>query len=429
MKFNKEHLVHNIKKINMVLLLVFIFSMVTMRGVMNLVSAFLLVSSIILYFLEGRPKLFESKIWVLLILSYPLAVFLNFFSPAGLDGALNTLFRFYYVLIIFIYAVNNVDYENKNKFLLVFEIAMIIASLWSLYLYINPEQLDIHYPNNHNGIMRLRSFEAVGRWGIYLMMAIIIKYSQIFVEKNKFKQLYNILYLILLSYVLLLNNGRGPWLFTLVGLFIFIIFSMDKKVILFSIFLASIFITMFMINEKLNNYVMRFVSIADTTSNRSNTIRLETWKVGFDMAGENPISGIGYHKNQDYVLQYREKMKEYKNEDYKRKYLFYSWIIEGSYAALAAQNGYLYMLIYLFSIGMIILINFMGILKSSSKSKLEMCGIFSSVIAYLMLQQFYLDLQNYSTYLMYFILYILYKKNYSLVKGGIRENKCSHSSI
>lgn len=407
MKIDKVQLVENMKKINNLLLMLMIFSMVTMRGVMNITSVVLLLSSIVLYFLEGRKKIFKDKIWILLILSYPLAVVLNFLSPAGMDGAFNTFSRFYYVLVIFVYAVNNIEYKYKDKLLLCFEVAMIIGCLWSLYLYNNPEQLDIHYPGNHNGALRLRSFESVGRWGIYLMMGIIIKYSQLFVEKNKIIQLYNVSYFGLLSYVLLLNSGRGPWLFTIVGLLIFIIFSFDKKVIVVSSILALLFFTTFKYNDKMHNYVMRFVSIADTVSNRSNTIRLETWKVGFDIANENSIFGIGYQKNQNYILEYREKMKTYKGQEYIDKYLYYSWVVEGAYVALLAQNGYIYVLFYL---GIIFSLFFKIISKifvQNRNKKIEMIGLISAVISYFILQQFYLDLQSYSIYLVYLFFYFI----------------------
>ena len=407
MEINNGHLVEKIRKANDVLMMLFIFSMVTMRGVMNITSVVLLLTSLVLYFLEGRKKIFKDKIWILLILSYPLAVILNFFSPAGFDGAVNTFSRFYYVLVIFVYAINNIEYKNKDKLLLCFEIAMIVSCLWSIYLYNSPEQLNVHYPGNHNGPSRLRSFESVGRWGIYLMMAIIIKYSQLFVEKNKIKQLYNISYLGLLSYVLLLNSGRGPWLFTIIGLIIFVIFSFDKRIFLVSAIVTLLVFTMFKYNDKMHNYVMRFVSITDVVSNISNTIRLETWKVGLDIANENPIVGIGYQKNQNYVLEYREKMKEYKGQEYIDKYLYYSWVIEGSYVALLAQNGYVYVLFYLGIISFIFFKIFSKIFIKSRNKRIEMFGFVSAMLAYFMLQQFYLDLQSYSVYLAYLFFYLI----------------------
>jgi hypothetical protein len=371
--------------------------------------------------LEGRKKIFKDKIWIFLIASYPLAVVLNFFSLAGIDGALNTFSRFYYVLIIFVYAVNNINYKDKDKLLLCFEAAMVVGCLWSIHLYNNPEQLDVHYPGNHNGASRLRSFESVGRWGIYLMMGIVIKYSQLFVEKNKIRQLYNVSYLGLLSYVLLLNSGRGPWLFTIVGLVIFVLFSFDKKVVLISGMVALLFFATFKYNDKMHNYVMRFVSIADTVSNRSNTIRLETWKVGIDIANENPVFGIGYQKNQNYVLEYREKMKAYKGKKYVDKYLYYSWVIEGAYTALLAQNGYVYVILYLGIISILFFKSFFIIFVSSGKKRLEVCGYIAAILSYFMLQQFYLDLQSYSIYLAYLFFYLILTDDLYENGGGKSE--------
>ena len=46
----------------------------------------------------------------------------------------------------------------------------------------------------------------------------------------------------------------------------------------------------------------------------------------------------------------------------------------------------------------------------SEEVKIELLGIIASVVSYYSLQQFYLDLQSYSVYLVYFFLFLLLKK-------------------
>ena len=95
---------------------------------------------------------------------------------------------------------------------------------------------------------------------------------------------------------------------------------------------------------------MESVKSIGNRSEISNKLRLETWQVGLDIAKENPFFGVGYDKKQKYVLEYREKMKNKKTKEYIDKYLSYSWVIEGSYGAIAAQNGFLYLGYYLIKI-------------------------------------------------------------------------------
>ena len=108
-----------IEKINLVLMFIFIFSIVTMRAVMNISTGLLFLTSLILFFIKDKNKIFKNKWILMLIVSYPLAILLNLFSPIAFEGARNTAGRFYYPLLFFILVVNNFDYKYKKWFILV----------------------------------------------------------------------------------------------------------------------------------------------------------------------------------------------------------------------------------------------------------------------------------------------------------------------
>lgn len=397
-----------IEKINLALFFIFIFSFVTMRGVMNISIVLLCLSTLILFFLKNKNDIFKSK-WILMImLSYPLAILLNRFSPIGLEGVKNTADKFYYPLFFFILLVNNFDYKYKKWFILTFEIAMIIGCIWSFYLYFHPVFAQLHYPGE-DFVRRVRSFESIGRWGVYLMMAIVLKYSELFLEKSKVNKIYDVFYLIVISYAMILNNGRGAWLCMIIGLLFFIILSVEKKVILMSILLTFVVGVLAFNIPQFNKFIESAKSIGNKEE-ISNKIRLETWRVGFDIAKENPLFGVGYEKNQKYVLEYREKMKETKSKEYVDKYLSYVWVIEGSYLAIVAQNGFLYLIYYMGSIISLILMCYVKVIKMKKEVKIELLGMLSSIVAYYFLQHFYLDLFSYSVYLVYFFLFLIMKK-------------------
>ena len=298
--------------------------------------------------------------------------------------------------------------KYKKWFIKGFEIGMLIGSIWAIYLYFHPAFAQLHYPGE-DFVRRVRSFESIGRWGVYLMMAIVLKYSELFLEKSKINKIYDIFYLIIITYAMILNNGRGAWLCMLVGIISFVIFSMDKKVILTSILLTiTVGILVFNIPQ-FNKYIESAKSIRNIEE-ISNKLRLETWRVGLDIARENPLFGVGYEKNQKYVLEYREKMKETKPKEYVNKYLSYVWVIEGSYMAMAAQNGFLYLLYYMGVIVSLILVCYVKVIKIKKEVRIELLGMLSSIVAYYFLQHFYLDLFSYSVYLVYFFLFLIMKK-------------------
>lgn len=397
-----------IEKINLVLMFIFIFSIVTMRAVMNISTGLLFLTSLILFFIKDKNKIFKNKWILMLIVSYPLAILLNLFSPIAFEGARNTAGRFYYPLLFFILVVNNFDYKYKKWFTLIFEIAMIVGCVWSFYLYFNREAALLHYPGE-DFIRRVRSFESIGRWGVYLMMALVLKYSELFLNKTKTNKIYDIIYFLIIFCALILNNGRGAWLSTGIGILFFVVFSMKRSIVISTTILVLLGIIILSSVPVFKKYMESVKSIGNR-SEISNKIRLETWQVGLDIAKENPFFGVGYDKKQKYVLEYREKMKNKKTKEYIDKYLSYSWVIEGSYGAIAAQNGFLYLGYYLIIIVSLLSGCYIKIIKMSEEVKIELLGIIASVVSYYSLQQFYLDLQSYSVYLVYFFLFLLLKK-------------------
>ncbi|MBP6282206.1 MAG: O-antigen ligase family protein [Leptotrichiaceae bacterium] len=397
-----------IEKINLVLMFIFIFSIVTMRAVMNISTGLLFLTSLILFFIKDKNKIFKNKWILMLIVSYPLAILLNLFSPIAFEGARNTAGRFYYPLLFFILVVSNFDYKYKKWFMLVFEIAMIVGCVWSFYLYFNREAALLHYPGE-DFIRRVRSFESIGRWGVYLMMALVLKYSELFLNKTKTNKIYDIIYFLIIFCALILNNGRGAWLSAGIGILFFVVFSMKRSIVISTTILVLLGIVILSSVPVFKKYMESVKSIGNR-SEISNKIRLETWQVGLDIAKENPFFGVGYDKKQKYVLEYREKMKNDRPKEYIDKYLSYSWVIEGSYGAIAAQNGFLYLGYYLIIIVSLLSGCYIKIIKMSEEVKIELLGIIASVVSYYSLQQFYLDLQSYSVYLVYFFLFLLLKK-------------------
>lgn len=397
-----------IEKINLALMIIFIFSIVTMRAAMNISTGLLFLTSLVLFFIKDKSNMLKNKWFILIILAYPFAILLNSFSPIHLEGVKNTAGRFYYPLLFFILIVNNFDYKYKKWFIIVFEIAMLVGCVWSFYLYSNPEMAALHYPGE-DFIRRVRSFESIGRWGVYLMVAIVLKYSELFLKRSKTKKVFDIIYLLTMFYALFLNNGRGAWLGTIVGLIFFIMLSFDKKIIISSI--ISIGMIMFLILnvpdfKKMSESIKSIRNMEEI----SNKIRLETWQVGWDIAKENPFFGVGYDKKQKYILEYREKLKLTKSKEYVDKYLSYSWVTEGSYAAIAAQNGFIYLVYYMGLILSIVVIYTKKILSFEKQDRIELLGMMSAIISYFFLQQFYLDLQSYSVYLAYLFLFLIIKK-------------------
>lgn len=408
MEVNGSKYIEKMEKFNLILMTIFIFSIVTMRAVMNISTGIMFIATLILFYIKDKKRMFKNKWIVMLIFSYPLAIVLNVFSPIGLDGAKNTAGRFYYPLLFFILVVNNFDYKYKKWFILIFEIAMIVGCVWSFYLYFNREVALLHYPEE-DFIRRVRSFESIGRWGVYLMMALVLKYSELFLIKTRTNKMYDIIYFLIVFFSLILNNGRGAWLSAGIGILFFVIFSMKRSIVISTTILVLLGIVILSSVPVFKKYMESVKSIGNR-SEISNKIRLETWQVGLDIAKENPFFGVGYDKKQKYVLEYREKMKNNKPKEYIDKYLSYSWVIEGSYGAIAAQNGFIYLGYYLIIIVSLLSGCYIKIIKMSEEVKIELLGIIASIVSYYSLQQFYLDLQSYSVYLVYFFLFLLLKK-------------------
>lgn len=408
LKFESNNLKWKIEKTNLVLMLIFIFSLVTMRAVMNLTTGLMLLTSLVLFFIKDRNSILKNKWFVMLLLSYPLAILLNLFSPSHLEGAKNVAGRFYYPLLLFILTVNNFDYKYKKWVMVIFEIAMIIAAIWAIYLHLNPIDAMKYYPGE-DFVMRVRSFESIGRWGVYLMVAMVLKYGELYLKRDKWLKIYDLFYLLLMFYAMFLNNGRGAWLGAGIGLLSFILLSFEKKIVLSGIISITLIFLIILSVPALKKMTKSIKSIGNK-SEMSNRIRLETWQVGWDVAKENPLFGVGYDRKQRYVLEYREKLKQTKPKEYVDKYLSYSWVTEGSYVAIAAQNGFIYLAYYMGLIIAMIIFYTKRILKMERQIKIELLGMMSAIISYYFLQQFYLDLQSYSIYLPYLLFFLIAKK-------------------
>lgn len=356
--------------INIVILIFSIFF--EAKGIFNLGILTLLILSV--YKIVRRRDLNKEKLLIFYFLGFFIGIISNI--PNGTVGKfLSNERSLIYILIFLMLNMEKKKFE-RIKDCIIF--AGIIPSFYSFISYYTPKFFGINtLYNDYRAIgNRMQSFVNLIRWGSLLQVLTSFNIIKLVENHKNYKAIIVVLLEILFFFVLLLNGTRAGLVGLIVSLsfvFISLILIYRKKVykyLLLIILSLSLFIGyVFIKNPVLKERVMSITS----TTHISNRIRLDFYKIGWDVIKERPI-GYGSDK---VAFVFEEFMKK-QNESYREKY--YNGSIstgsgtpfENNYINLAVENGITYViymnLIFLFIV--IKLLIKMNGLKNREKIKL-----------------------------------------------------------
>lgn len=356
--------------INIIILIFSIFF--EAKGIFNLGILTLLIFSV--YKIAKRKDFSKEK----LLIFYFMGIFIGIISniPNGTVGDFLSNERSLIYILIFL--MLNIEKEKFDKIKDYIIIAGVIPSFYSFISYYTPKFWGINtlYHDYRAIGNRMQSFVNLIRWGSLLQVLTSFNIIKLVENHKSYKAILVILLEVLFVFVLLLNGTRAGLVGLIISLsFVFISLSLiyRKKVykyLLLIILSLSLFIGyVFIKNPVLKERVMSITS----TTHLSNRIRLDFYKIGWDVIKERPI---GY--GSDRVAFVFEEFMKKQNESYKEKY--YNGSIstgsgtpfENNYINLAVENGVTYV-IYINLIFLLIIVKLfrkMSGLKNKEKIKI-----------------------------------------------------------
>lgn len=300
-------------KIGEVGIYVYTINLMISKGKINLGLGLMALGFLIKLYKREKIKLLKEEQIILLILI--LTPIFSLLSPGGFDSFKIALEKNYRYLGIFLIPI-----FLKNKTILKRTVFLIFTSFSINFL----NALSIFKRNGFNPpYTRYVSFGGNTLNESHMnAMLIMLSFSVcVYVIKNKsiIYKILNIVLFGLISWALILGQGRGAWLGSIVA-FITVSFFMavNKKkyfVGLFLILMLGIGSLKIPIVQN-SPFVKRFTSIKETNSDMSNKIRILMWKGSIDMFKKHPIFGVGRDNSPKYFLEFFEKENKYEELPY-----------------------------------------------------------------------------------------------------------------
>ncbi|MBC7753535.1 MAG: O-antigen ligase family protein [Moraxellaceae bacterium] len=305
-------------------------------------SAFTLLYTVVVLFglfkfkwsIVPRLPVLEKALLVL----FPVAIALNFFSVGGSGAALEVLTRWTWPLIYFPFVYLH---ENKNERILFFKglgLSLLIACLYSFFRFSGEFDFD--------SSARVSSFWDILRWAYFLAVAITILFSILiktdFIDAKTWK--FVCLLLVMAVASLVLTSSRGAWMGALAGTFCVLI-SQRKSLKYYIGYGVLVFLILFS-NTGIRHRILSSFDIKReegkiTSEDGSNAGRLHMWKVATDLYQEVPFFGVGFNNSKYTLKDFIEKQ----GPEYAQRYtkIEYSYNDQhSSYMTLLLQFGGIY---------------------------------------------------------------------------------------
>lgn len=282
---------------------IYAVSLITSKGVLNIGLALMTLGALFLIKDFRWDKIeIELKIFLGILISIPI---FDMLSPGGFASAKVTLKQSYRFLPLFMMPIFLNTMERVKKFMGLITISVLINCIYGLALY---RKKNWNFNIRYESITTIMdsAHALVGLSFVVLAMAIIL-----FKERKRLLGFLTLgIYMLNIGCVLL-GQTRGAWLGFIAGIFLFILLSFNKKIIIGFMIISSIGI--FGVKSgKLedNRYYNRFTTI-NNLDDSSNKIRLLMWEASLEIYKKHPVFGVGKDNSPKYFLEYFEKNDSY----------------------------------------------------------------------------------------------------------------------
>lgn len=368
------------------------------------------------YFIEENME-YEKNISSLFFSIFILGIIFQFFSLGGIKSSGIFFYRTYFLLIlpftIFFLSKHNI----LNSLFKIMELTLFVAILKSFYNFYSIYHL------SYTASIRVISFFDIMRWGIVLVMGLLIilpKLDSKITKENLFS------WLVFLAGIisLILNNSRGPWLSLILGIGFYLVIGKKFKATLLILLIGGLFSTCLYLYKPntMKSFITRFNSI-ETTKSGGNGARIFMWKESLyfmkDSFKENKKlfffgTGLDGHKmrrRKKIFENYIVNKESYKNlaPDIKIGVSFMD--AHNCYLNRLIETGFIYTIIYYFSLLFAIFKVFKNYLITKNNYLL---GVLSVILAYSFCGIFYGYPAPYETFTFMFILSLGFVKYWNL---------------
>lgn len=319
-----------------ILIVLFSFSMFTSKSAVSIAGGLLIIFS---FFLTNWSDLWGNQKKALLLISlYPLAIFLNLFSTAGLSASLKVAYSWPWVLLVLPAIIVAGRKRDQYLGLVALICSYLLAFGRSIFIFIS--QFNAQYLPS----MRVASFWDISRWGVFsgvvLIMALGVA-AYALQKKAKGTLLVSICFVTMSAVALLLNNSRGPWLAVAVAsvVLLFMFPRLLKLVSVFALLLGIVFV----VNDGMRSRLASIVNIEAkaggdfTSSDGSNEGRINMWIVAKDFYWQQPWFGTGFESTREPLVKFMSS-----NPDYKQRYVTSEFSFHdqhSSFLSIFVQNG------------------------------------------------------------------------------------------
>lgn len=320
-----------------------VFFICVSKAAVNIAGGVLLLVSLI-YVIRYIQKdcVFINRDTVILLIPLAIGLFLSLFSLSGPKGAVAFLERYRFFLLVFPFAL----FVNSEKKINVLGVVLNLSALAGLiYGYA--------HSNNKLDWGVFNGFHAIGRnsdlmISISLMNLVILLGYQWETKRRNigFKSMISVNTLFMLIAVLIMGR-RGSYLGFMIGLVV--VLATFRKKMLFVLLAVVVCSSLYFSNSWVTQ---RAISIIDLTDNISNTIRLQLNRTGVDYLIEDRLflrGTGGKMAEKPFGAFFNSKPPEYQAKyDTVKQYL---GNFHNSFLQIAVEAGLFFLLIYLLSIG------------------------------------------------------------------------------
>ncbi len=306
----------------------------------------ILYSLVLIYGLFQFPwRDLAQRSWLekYMMLLFPLAVLVNFFSVGGSIAAVDVLTRWTWPLIYFPIAHLH---RNRNHRLIFFKGLAIGLAIACLYSYIRfYREFDLQY----DGRIRVASFWDILRWAYFCATAVTLLFSILIKTNFLGKKIWKIIFILFVMTLvsLVLTSSRGAWVGALVGMFCALISQRKslKYYLGYGILVCLLVMTSGGVRDRIFSiFKVERHGTQITSEDGSNAGRLHMWKVALDLYQEVPLFGVGFKNSKPALDEYLSRQ----SSDYVKTYtsVEYSYNDQhSSYMTLLLQFGGIYFLI------------------------------------------------------------------------------------
>jgi len=290
-------------KIGLIGIYIYGGSLITSKAGVNIGMALMTLAS--LFFIKNLKFDKIEKEYKLLLLILLLTPIFNILSPGGFESAKETIGQSYRFLPLFIAPIFLISKERIERFMYFISASVLVNCLYGLNLYrLKKWNFSTRYQSLTN---YMDSAHALVGLSFVILTLIILE-----VKNKNYKKMYYLLPVYSLNLIcILLGQTRGAWLAFLGGNLIFLLLSLNKKILLAGLIGITLIFGFNYKKIENNRYVKRFKSIGDTKKDDSNKIRLLMWKASTEIYLENPVFGVGKDNSSKYYLEYFDKNNSY----------------------------------------------------------------------------------------------------------------------